>query len=52
MLMQPMACVELLLPKSESNACESISDDFEQLTQKIQSADEYGFGPKADTFNT
>lgn len=49
MLMQPMACVELQLPKSEPNACELISEDFEQLTQKIQSTDEYGFGPKADT---
>lgn len=46
--MQPIACSELLLPKSEPNACEFICDDFEQLTKKIQSVDEYGFGPKAD----
>lgn len=48
MLMQPIACVELLLPKPEPNATELISEDFEQLTKKIQSTDEYGFGPNAN----
>ncbi len=46
--MQPIACIELLLPKSEPNAPEFISEDFEQLTKKIQSTDEYGFGPQAN----
>ncbi|XP_046463773.1 uncharacterized protein LOC124209707 [Daphnia pulex] len=48
MLMQPIACVELLLPKPEPNTTELISEDFEQLTKKIQSTDEYGFGPNAN----
>jgi hypothetical protein len=46
--MQPIACIELLLPKSNPVAPNFISDDFEQLTKKILSADAYGFGPKAN----
>ena len=48
MIVQPIACVDLHLPKSERRSSDLISEDFEQLTKKIQSTDVYGFGPKAN----
>ncbi|XP_057366047.1 uncharacterized protein LOC130686907 [Daphnia carinata] len=47
-LMQPMACSELLLPTTNSKTSELISKDFEAVTQNCELIDRYGFGPKSN----
>ncbi|KAI9560442.1 hypothetical protein GHT06_014460 [Daphnia sinensis] len=50
-LLQPMACSELLLPTTDSKTSEQISKDFEAVTKNCDLVDRYGFGPRSNLIN-
>lgn len=47
MMMQPIACVELLLPISDCQKSTSISEDFISTAKILPLSHEYGLGPQA-----
>lgn len=48
MIMQPIACAELVLPTSTFNTTELISEDFKSIAGKIPLSNEYCLGPSAN----